>query len=361
MSQEPGWIAPPIAIPSPVTYVADRLTPAVDRFFEQEIARWGAINPVFEKPLEELWKFVELGGKRLRPSFCYWACVGAGGDGEDEHLWTSLLGLELLHSFALIHDDVMDSSEIRRGEPTLHMRFARMHGGATWSGDAHQFGEAAAVLVGDLAFALADRLFEGASREVRAIFDDLKVEVNLGQYLDILGSAIDAQDISLVEQVAVFKSGKYTVERPMHIGAALAGRFVELSGPISRFALPLGLAFQLRDDLLGVFGDTSETMKPVGDDLREGKATLLITMVRKNLPADERVRFESRFGRRDATEHDIGLLQEVIAATSAPAQIERRVADLRDEALGALKDLALSSEAKEALTQMADFVAERRT
>lgn len=360
MSQEPGWIAQPIVTPSPVSYVADRLAPLVDAFFQEEIARWGSINPVFQKPIEELWKFVELGGKRLRPSFCYWTYIGAGGDDENEGLWAFLLGLELLHSFALIHDDVMDSSEMRRGEPTLHMRFARMHGGATWSGDARQFGDAAAVLVGDLAFSLADRLFAGASREVRGIFDDLKVEVNLGQYLDILGSAIDAQDISLVEQVAVFKSGKYTVERPMHIGAALAERFGELSELISRFALPLGLAFQLRDDLLGVFGDTSETMKPVGDDLREGKATLLITMVRKSLPADERIRFESRFGRRDATEHDIILLQEVIAATPAPAQIERRVAELRDEALRALKDLPLSLDAKDALTQMADFVAERR-
>ena len=186
-----------------------------------------------------------------------------------------------MHAFALFHDDVMDDAVTRRGQPTTHTVAAEQHAADGWVGESRRFGEGVAILVGDLAFVYADRLMESASNEAMRIWNELRVELNIGQYLDILGSVQSIRDVDKAERICRYKSGKYTIERPLHLGAILAApeREDELLAPLSAYGLPLGDAFPMRDDVMGAFGEEHLTGKPVGGDLREGKPTPLARAV----------------------------------------------------------------------------------
>ena len=189
---------------------------------------------------------------------------------------------ELMHAFALFHDDVMDDADSRRGQPTTHTTFAQRHADAGWQGESRRFGEGVAILIGDLAFVYSDQLMAGANATAWQIWNELRIELNVGQVLDILGSVRGVRDVAQAERICRYKSGKYTIERPLHLGAALAApeRFAELAPALSAFGLPLGDAFQMRDDVMGAFGDEHTTGKPVGGDLREGKPTPLLARAR---------------------------------------------------------------------------------
>ena len=166
---------------------------------------------------------IAAGGKRLRPAFCHWAFVGAGGDPDDPRVVSAGAALELLHTFALVHDDVMDGSDQRRGLPSVHRAFIDRHVGLGWQGDARRSGEGAAILVGDFAFVYADLILGEIPPEARAIFDELRLELCVGQYLDLVGTASGSRDPEQATRIERYKSSKYTVERPLHLGAALAG------------------------------------------------------------------------------------------------------------------------------------------
>ncbi len=219
------------------------------------------------------------GGKRLRPAFCYWGWRGAGGPAEsDDAALRAAASLEFLQACALIHDDVMDGSDTRRGLPSAHRRFAGVHRGAEWLGSPESFGVGAAILLGDLCLVWADEVLLSTDfpvqslRRAKTVYDDMRTELMAGQYLDLLEQARGGGSVERALTVVRFKSAKYTIERPLHLGAVLAGADAALIAAYSAYGLPLGEAFQLRDDILGVFGDPNETGKPAGDDLREGKA-----------------------------------------------------------------------------------------
>ncbi|MGH9150775.1 MAG: polyprenyl synthetase family protein, partial [Acidimicrobiales bacterium] len=260
----------PAASPAPPSLgrIARRVDARIDAVLEAEIARWAGLDSALAEPLGCLRDLVRAGGKRLRPAFCHWALVGAGGDPGSAVVLDAECALELLHTFALIHDDVMDGSCTRRGRDTVHIAFADRHTLGGWRGEGRRFGEGVAILVGDLAFVYADRLLAGAPAEAIEVFTELRIEVNVGQFLDLIGTVNGRPGPSQVRRIALYKSGKYTVERPLHMGAALAGRLHDLAGPLSAFGLPLGEAFQLRDDLLGAFGQQDLLGKPVGEDFR---------------------------------------------------------------------------------------------
>ena len=228
-------------------------------------------------PMEQIGRLVLGGGKRLRPSFCHWGFVGAGGQAGDQRIIDAGAALELMHAFALFHDDVMDDAGSRRGTPTTHTVFADAHAAAGWAGESRRFGEGVAILVGDLAFVMADQLLIDAPRDAWVIWNELRTELNIGQLLDIVGSVQGDRRLDKAERICRYKSGKYTVERPLHLGAVLAApdRAAELLPALSAYGLPLGDAFQMRDDVMGAFGDEAVTGKPVGGDLREGKPTPL--------------------------------------------------------------------------------------
>jgi len=329
-----------------------------------EIERWVALDPDLREPMAAMHRLVMSGGKRLRPAFCHWGFVGAGGDSDDPAVVDAGAALELLHTFALIHDDVMDDSDLRRGQDTVHRSFELRHAAEGWRGEGRRFGEGVAILVGDLAFVYADQLLGDVPPSAWRVFTDLRLEVNVGQYLDLLGTARGgrAQGDGGVEQarrIGQYKSGKYTIERPLHLGAALAGRLGDLEGPLSAYGAPLGEAFQLRDDLLGAFGDSSVTGKPVGDDLREGRPTALYAYAAGSAEGASAKLLADRFGAPDLSETEVAELQDVLEQTGARRKVETAVDRLVAEALTAIDLAPITGEARAELGELASFVAAR--
>ena len=346
----PAWLAE----------VAKAVDARLEALLDAELERWAGFDADLEAPLDALRGFVLGGGKRLRPAFCHWGFVGTGGDPTDP-LWVEAgAALELLHCFALVHDDVMDGSGTRRGLPTVHVAFERHHQEAAWRGEGRRFGEGAAILVGDLAFVLADRLLAGAGRAAWDIWDELRLEVNIGQYLDMLHTAKGAPTVASAQRICTYKTAKYTIERPLHLGAALAGTVDDATrAALTAYGLPLGEAFQLVDDLLGAFGDPARTGKPVGDDLREGKPTRLLALALERAQGADLDLLRTRVGAADLTSAEVLAILGVLEATGARVDTEAAVADLAGAALAAAAALPVTGEARSALAEIATFVIQR--
>jgi geranylgeranyl diphosphate synthase type I len=300
------------------------------------------------------------GGKRLRPAFCYWGFIGVGGDPSDPRIVDAGAAFELMHAFALFHDDVMDDADSRRGAPTTHTVFAKDHALAGWAGESRRFGEGVAILVGDLAFVYADLLLETAPPEAWRIWNEMRVELNIGQFLDVAGSVQRVRDVESAERICRYKSGKYTIERPLHLGAAIAdphGHRNLLEG-LSGYGLPLGDAFQMRDDVMGAFGDEALTGKPVGGDLREGKPTpLLARAVAAATPAQLIVL--ERVGAPDLHDSEVADIQQVIVDTGALDELESHIAALTERAVTSLHQMDLDPQAVNELILLAQYVSWR--
>ena len=236
-------------VPVSLFEIADRVERRLEDFLDGEQERWCSVDPILGNAFDALRSLVMGGGKRLRPAFCHWGFVGAGGSPDDPGVVDAGAAFELLHAFALFHDDVMDGSAVRRGQRTCHLAFADRHEAGAWTGEARRFGEGVAILAGDLAFVYADELMRDASRPAWDVWNELRIELNVGQYLDILGTARRARDHATADRIARYKSGKYTVERPLHVGALLAApdraseladlqpgilRFGRVGGPVAK-------------------------------------------------------------------------------------------------------------------------------
>lgn len=348
----------PVPVPPSLLTVAARVEDRLDALLSAETERWSALTPDLGDPLESLRSLVLDGGKRLRPAFCFWGFRAAGGDAEDPRVIDAGAAFEMLQAFALVHDDVMDGSATRRGARTAHLAFGDHHTRSDWRGEPRRFGEGVAILIGDLAHVYADRLLAGAPSTVLAVWDELRVELNVGQYLDILGTARGDTDLESARRIARYKSGKYTIERPLHLGAALAGSLDELEAPLSAYGDPLGEAFQLRDDVLGALGETAITGKPVGDDLREGKPTPLLAMAVAKADAAQ-VAVLGEVGQADLSSDAVARIQQVLHDTGAVAEIETSIDALATEAIVAITDADIDPEARDALIDLAGFVAWR--
>lgn len=350
--------AAPDRVPDALAAVIGPVERRLRSVLEDERARWTAVDPDLAEPFTVLGAFVLRGGKRLRPAFCHWAFVGAGGAADDTLIVDAGAAFELLHAFALVHDDVMDGSTERRNDRTVHVTFEQRHVEHDWNGEARRFGEGIAILVGDLAEVLADRQLAHAPPAAVAVWNELKIEVNIGQYLDVLGAARGGVDLATARRIVRFKSGKYTIERPLHLGAALAGRHDEFVEGMSAFGVPLGDAFQLRDDVLGTFGDRNRTGKPVGDDLREGKPTALLAIATERADAAQR-RTLDRVGSIDLGVDEIEAIGAVFVETGALDEVERTIDALVGEAIDALDAMTLLGDADVALRELAVHVGER--
>ena len=344
--------------PTALIPFATRVERRIDDLLAAELARWRAVDVALAEPIEALRGFVATGGKRLRPAFCYCAFVGAQGDASDARIVDAAAALELVHTFALAHDDVMDGSEMRRGDDSVHTRFARRHVREGWRGEPRRFGEGMAILVGDFAFTYADILMRGMPDAAHVVFDELRVELCVGQSLDLAGTAAASTEAELANRIAVYKSGKYTVERPLHLGAALADGLASLGPALSAIGLPLGHAFQLRDDILGAFGDARVTGKPVGDDLREGKPTPLVALAFARADATDRALL-GRLGDPNLSAADVCDLQAVFARTGALEQIEVDIERLVARARDALAVAPIDEIARTWLDELAAYVAWR--
>jgi geranylgeranyl diphosphate synthase, type I len=300
------------------------------------------------------------GGKRLRAAFCYWGWRAADGGRDDDRIVTAAAAVEMLHASALTHDDLMDDSDTRRGRPAAHRQFEQMHRTGRWHGPAERFGTGAAILLGDLMLGWSDEMLRTCGVETEQVmralpyFDAMRTEVVAGQYLDLVAQGSAQTSVPQAMRVLRFKSAKYTVERPLHLGAALAGAGPELITALTSYGLPLGEAFQLRDDVLGVYGDPEVTGKPAGDDLREGKRTVLMALAHERAGADQERVLERLFGRRRLDDHGVQQLRDTITATGALAAVEELITELTsaattaldhspvtdDDVLQALRDLA---------------------
>jgi geranylgeranyl diphosphate synthase type I len=352
-------VVPGIAVAPPsLAIIARRVEERIRILLDAELARWSAVDPDLAEPFAALRDLVLAGGKRLRPAFCHWAYLGAGGRPDDPAVVDAGAALELLHTFALVHDDIMDGSATRRGTDTIHVQFEADHTMGGWRGEARRFGEGVGILVGDLAFVYADQLLAGAPAAALEVFTELRIEVNIGQYLDLLGTVRGRVTEGTARRISRFKSGKYTVERPLHLGAALAGRLDDLARPLSGYGLPLGEAFQLRDDLLGVFGDGDVTGKPVGEDLREGKPTLLHALAAARVTGADAAAL-ARYGAPDLDGDDVAALQDVLLSSGAVEAVEGDIDRLVGDAVDALEGADVEPAAHQALVELAYYVAGR--
>ena len=311
------------------------------------------------------------GGKRLRPAFCYWGWRGAGG-ADCPGIFTAAAALELLHASALVHDDVLDDSDTRRGGPSVHRAFAARHAAAGWRGSSEAFGRGTAILLGDLLLAWSDELFgdsgldPAALARGRPVLDVMRTEVMAGQYLDLLEQATGGGGVPGALRVVRYKTAKYTIERPLQLGAALAserhaGHDSALARGYSGYGLPLGVAFQLRDDVLGVFGDPAETGKPAGDDIRAGKRTVLAAMAREKATAGQAAALDRLLGDPAIGEDGIAEFRGLLTGTGALAECEAMIDRYVTEALAALDTLPVPAEARAALAGLAAAATARRS
>jgi geranylgeranyl diphosphate synthase type I len=341
-----------------------RVGKALTAFLARQRDRLADIDPCLCDVATALEAFLLHRGKRLRPAFAYWGFRGAGGT-DSEELMAAISALELVQAGALIHDDVMDSSDTRRGEPAIHRRFADLHARQGWGGDRARFGRAAAILLGDLCLVWSDELLHGSGLEpamlarARPVFDEMRTEVTVGQYLDMYTQVTGEPSIERACRVARYKSAKYTVERPLLLGAALAGALEPVCAAYSGYGLPLGEAFQLRDDVLGVYGDPARTGKPAGDDLREGKRTYLVAAAFEASDQRQREILMAGLGNQALDEPGLALLRELIRTTGALARTERRIEKLTSDALAALRGADLDREVERALTALAEAATTR--
>ena len=337
---------------------------ALEEFVDEQAAGLVALGHDAERLVAAARKSV-AGGKRFRASFCYWGYRAVRYDVPDEPaLVRAAAALELLHASALVHDDLMDASDTRRGRPATHRAFETFHREQGWSGDPEQYGAAAAILLGDLLLSWSDELLrrcglgpDGVGDALR-YFDTTRSEVIAGQFLDVSVQARGGADVDLAMKVLRYKSAKYSVERPLHVGAALAGAPSGTLAGLSDFGLPLGEAFQLRDDLLGVFGDPDVTGKPAGDDLSEGKRTVLVALALAAAPEADARLLDSSLG-TDLDEAAVAALRRVIESSGAQADVEQRIRALTDESLAALDALPMTEPARAALRQLADAATQR--
>jgi geranylgeranyl diphosphate synthase, type I len=335
------------------------LDAALDRLLPRLVRHHAALAPV----ADELRAFL-AGGKRIRPALLLLGYEAAGGADRSDVLGPAL-ALELLHTCALLHDDVIDQATTRRGRATVHRTFARLHRESGWSGGSTDYGEAVAILVGDLAFVQADELFLDASVPggvlVAALrrFVTLREEVMVGQYLDLHAAASATTDRETALRVATLKSGRYSIARPLEIGAVLAGAEPALVTGLGRFGDPLGRAFQVRDDLLGVFGDQDSTGKSVASDLSEGKRTLLVAETLARLGPDARDDFEAALGDPRLDPAGAGRLRGIMEESGGRAATEAYVAEAAAEAKGVLDGLGLPVASRRALDELAAYLVDR--
>lgn len=338
-------------------------------FLSTEVAALSEIDPAMRGFARSARDCVLAGGKRLRPTFAYWGWRGVvGGEAHLAPVLPALTALELLHAFALVHDDVMDASATRRGRPTVHRSMAAEHVSAGRAGDPDRFGEAAAILVGDLCLVWADRLLAqttvptAALLGARRCYDQMRIETIAGEYLDVLGEH-DAANWSVERalRVARYKTASYTVQRPLLFGAALAGTGPDapLVAAYTRYGLAVGEAFQLCDDLLGVYGDPETTGKPAGDDLRTGKPTTLLMLARQLATPAQAAELRRLDGGVPADE--VHRFAELVAATGAVDRIEKMISDRVAGAVAALNTAGMDETARSALTGLAVAATNRRS
>jgi len=349
----------------------NRVNARLESFVDERELILRSLGPDLDPFVEFSRQFLS-GGKRFRAQF---ALIGFGSQVSDipDYVIDVASALEIFHAAALVHDDIMDKSDTRRGAPSAHRRFEKVHQSGGWAGSSADFGNSAALLFGDLLLSFSDELMASgllratdtdSALRSRREFDRMRLDVTAGQYLDIVEErawpSIQKMDaLPRAHRVVVYKSAKYSIEAPLVIGAALGGAKDDAIATLREFGLPLGVAFQLRDDLLGVFGDPSVTGKPAGDDLREGKRTVLIALAQRELSAADTSMMDSLLGSAHLTESDIDNMRTLLVSSGAVDQVEDLISEFVTVSRNALTESGFSAAATEELLALADGVTRR--
>lgn len=347
------------------------VTDILREFLDGRRAACAEVADEFLEAVDDLAALTLGSGKRLRPTFAWWGWRAARGPAAPdapapEVVLHALAALELIQACALVHDDLIDDAALRRGLPTLHTRWSERHRQRGWVGTPQRLGAAVAVLVGDVALAWADDMLRAAGLPPAAlaravtVWEAMRTEVLTGQFLDVVGQATDRATPEDALRISRYKTAAYTVERPLHLGAALAGADDEVVCAYRRFGTDLGIAFQLRDDLLGVFGDPAVTGKPAGDDLREGKRTLLVALARAHPDADLAAPVEHALGKQALSDPELTAARRALDALGVVDEVEKHIAGLTGSALEALDQVDLDPDGRERLVALS-AAATRRT
>ncbi|MGD9702533.1 MAG: isopentenyl-diphosphate Delta-isomerase [Acidimicrobiia bacterium] len=347
----------------PFVPIRARVEDVLTSFVAAKSAELSELDPALGALTREIGALIGAGGKRLRPAFVHWG-HRASGTHDDTGVAAVAAAVEMLHTFALLHDDVMDRSATRRGRPAAHQGLAEVHVADELAGDPQWFGTSAAILAGDLAFVWADELLDTAPLcaaalvRARRVFTTLRSEVMAGQYLDLRLNAVGSAGPSAASRVALLKSGRYTVTRPLELGLALAGDVVGATADaLAVYGDALGVAFQMRDDILGLFGDPARTGKGCADDLRAGKRTVLILRALALASDAQRDTLVRALGDVDLDDHDAEECREIVARSGALASVETMLRAHHSTALAALA--GVPEPARAALTALASDVVHR--
>ena len=343
-----------------------RLEPAIVDWLGERRRRTATYARQAVELTDCLQDLISAGGKRLRPALVHFGFVAAGGEDPARAL-PMAMATELLHTYLLIHDDIMDHAETRRGLPAAHRRFRDRHQASGWRGDSADYGVSMAILVGDLAHSFALELFHSTeappriARELQGTFFAMCQEVIDGQFLEMHQGLERDPTAADLERVLRLKSGLYSVERPLQLGATLAGADEDLQAAFSTYGRATGEAFQLQDDLLGIFGDAAATGKPVGGDLREGKFTFLIHFAFKAAGAADRRRIRNALGNLDAPEAEVSAVCELIRASGAEDRVRQMIAERSQTAREALQGSAIRPAGLAFLNGLIDYLTERQS
>jgi geranylgeranyl diphosphate synthase, type I len=357
-------LAETFTLPPACAHLAARVEKALTGFLVVQRDLVAADDPEVRAAFDELERVVASGGKRLRPVFICLGHMAAGGQAEDE-LIRAGAALELLHTFALVHDDVMDRSAVRRGESTTWRHLAAEHRRAGFRGDPEAYGISAAVLVGDLAMTLADRAFlESGFPPARLLpgfarYGRMRTDMVAGQFLDVVAANRGGVREEEARRIALLKSGAYTVEGPLHIGAILAGGADSLLAVLSSYGVALGEAFQLRDDILGAFGDPSVTGKDRDSDLREGKRTVLIAKAIEVVGDEDRSFLEERLGQADLTDEEVERIRRIVRTSGALKGTEALIEELGARAGSAIDRSSIPEDVRSLMAEMVDVLIAR--
>lgn len=344
--------------------LGSRVQNHLDDFLTGRRAMLSAVGPE-TGPLLDAAAAAVAGGKRLRPAFCVAGWQAAGGSPDDDRALRAAAALELLQAGALVHDDLMDGSDTRRGRPSVHRVFERRHRDAGWYGEAERFGAGAALLLGDLLLTWAHEMMRGCGLDPATVdrgapwFDACTTEVAAGQYLDLVAQATATTHEDVALRVIRYKSASYTVVRPLHLGAALGGGDDTLLTGLTAYGSPVGVAFQLRDDVLGVFGDPDQTGKPAGEDLREGKRTVLLARTFARAAPDERELLDRLVGDPGLDAAGLRRLRELIVGCGALASTEQNIAELEAAARSVLGSLPVAHQTRDRLAALATAALQR--
>ncbi|MBI2008682.1 polyprenyl synthetase family protein [Candidatus Amesbacteria bacterium] len=338
-----------------------RFDPILAKFLNKETVEAEAINPRLGRLLRVCSDFILEGGKRLRPAFVYFGYKAVGGD-EDAAIMQAAISFELVHAGALVHDDVMDNSDKRRNKPTVHRIFEEDWGSA-------EVGRSLAIAAGDTILALSDKamtnypIFDQRFKRARQYFDQMCTEINYGQHLDVVGNLMPAISIDWIMAVMRYKTAGYTVEKPLLVGATLGGADINVIEALSKYGVNLGVAFQIQDDILGMFGDEKKVGKPVDSDLKEGKKTLLVSktleVLLNNGRNEELDRFRFILGNSSLSQEDYIWCQKLIKETGALKYCRGMVDELTGQATTAVADAHIDGDAKKYLLGIAESLVAR--